>query len=217
MIIRSGLIRSRDGIDFAVFSEHWRHVHGPLALRVGAMRAYRQNHIVARLEAPQGERLHRVDGISQLWFDDIEAMRVAMASPEQQACIEDIRGFLSDVTLLIQQEGETRRHGDGDRLPVKLIYLLAGSQEEIRAAVEALFAALSASSKSAAMRVNPVIDRNFSVDATVSSGGQVIDAVLEIWLPDESACTTARQVLGDTPEIGIVGAFQADEVILKGA
>ena len=24
MIIRSGLIRNRDGIDFAVFSEHWR-------------------------------------------------------------------------------------------------------------------------------------------------------------------------------------------------
>jgi hypothetical protein len=41
MIIRSGLIRNRDGTDFAVFSEHWRRIHGPLALRVEAMRAYR--------------------------------------------------------------------------------------------------------------------------------------------------------------------------------
>ena len=64
MIIRSGLIRNRDGIDFAAFSQHWRQVHGPLALRVEAMRAYRQNHIVARLPAPRGDRLHRVDGIS---------------------------------------------------------------------------------------------------------------------------------------------------------
>ena len=75
MIIRSGLIRNRDGVDFAAFSEHWRRIHGPLALRVAAMRAYRQNHILERLPAPQGERLHRLDGISQLWFDDVGSMR----------------------------------------------------------------------------------------------------------------------------------------------
>ena len=126
MIIRSGLIRNRDGVDFAAFSEHWRRVHGPLALRVEAMRAYRQNHILARLPAREGDRLHRVDGISQLWFDDVETMRVAMESAEQRACIEDIREFLSDVTILIQQEGERRQHGDVDRLPVKFIHLLAG-------------------------------------------------------------------------------------------
>ena len=217
MIIRSGLIRNRDNIDFAAFSEHWRHVHGPLALRVEAMRAYRQNHILARLDAPHGERLHRVDGISQLWFDDIEAMRVAMASPEQQACIEDIRGFLSDVTILIQQEGAMLRHGDAGRLPVKFIYLLAGSEAELQAAVETLFAALTASSESAAIRMNPVVDRNFSVDPTVSSGGQVIDAVLEIWLPEAASSTVVRAVLTDNPRVGIVGAFEADEVILKSA
>ena len=74
MIIRSGLVRNRDGVNFAAFSEHWRRVHGPLALRVEAMRAYRQNHILERLPAPEGGRLHRVDGISQLWFDDVESM-----------------------------------------------------------------------------------------------------------------------------------------------
>src|SRR5260370_33578658 len=76
MIIRSGLIRNRDGVDFAAFSEHWRRVHGPLALCVEAMRAYRQNHILARLPAREGDRLHRIDGISQLWLDDVESMRV---------------------------------------------------------------------------------------------------------------------------------------------
>ena len=104
------------GVDFAAFSEHWRRVHGPLALRVEAMRAYRQNHSLARLPAREGDRLHRVDGISQLWFDNVESMRVAMESAEQRACIEDVREFLSDVTILIQQEGERRQHGDVDRL-----------------------------------------------------------------------------------------------------
>lgn len=215
MIIRSGLIRNRDGIDFAAFSQHWRQVHGPLALRVEAMRAYRQNHIVARLPAPRGDRLHRVDGISQLWFDDVESMRVAMASPEQQACIEDIRGFLSDVTILIQQEGVIRRHGDADQLPVKFIYLLEGSETAIRAVAETLFADLAAGSDDAAIRVNPVIDRNFSVDPTVSAGDQVIDTVLEVWLPEGIDDAIAQRVLTESPQIGIVGAFRVDEAILK--
>jgi len=215
MIIRSGLIRNCDGIDFAAFSRHWRQVHGPLALRVEAMRAYRQNHIVARLPAPQGDRLHRVDGISQLWFDDIESMRVAMASPEQQACIEDIRGFLSDVTILIQQEGTLRRHGDAGGLPVKFIFLLAGSDAAIQAVAETLFADLAAGADDAAIRVNPVVDRNFSVDPTVSAGGQVIDAVLEVWLPEGTGDAIAQRVLIESPQIGLVGAFQVDEAILK--
>jgi uncharacterized protein (TIGR02118 family) len=215
MIIRSGLIRNCDGIDFAAFSRHWRGVHGPLALRVEAMRAYRQNHIVARLAAPQGDRLHRVDGISQLWFDDVESMRIAMASSEQQACIEDIRGFLSDVTILVQQEGTIRRHGDAGGLPAKFIFLLAGSDAAIRAVAETLFADLAAGADDAAIRVNPVIDRNFSVDPTVSAGGQVIDAVLEVWLPEGTGDAIAQRVLTESPQIGIVGAFQVDEAILK--
>ena len=215
MIIRSGLIRNRDGIDFAAFSQHWRQVHGPLALRVEAMRAYRQNHIVARLPAPRGDRLHRVDGISQLWVDDVASMRVAMASPEQQACIEDIRGFLSDVTILIQQEGALRRHGEAGRLPVKFIYLLEGSETAIRTVAETLFADLAAGSDDAAIRVNPVIDRNFSVDPTVSAGGQVIDAVLEVWLPEGTDDAIAQRVLTESPQIGIVGAFRVNEAILK--
>jgi uncharacterized protein (TIGR02118 family) len=81
MIIRSGLIRNRDDVDFAAFSEHWHLVHGPLALRVEAMRAYRQSHILARLAASEGGRLHRVDGISQLWFDNVESMAWPWSQP----------------------------------------------------------------------------------------------------------------------------------------
>jgi len=31
MIIRSGLIKNRDTVDFGEFSKHWKDVHGPLA------------------------------------------------------------------------------------------------------------------------------------------------------------------------------------------
>jgi uncharacterized protein (TIGR02118 family) len=215
MIIRSGLIRNRDGVDFAAFSEHWRHVHGPLALRVDAMRAYRQNHILARLPSPQGDKLHPVDGISQLWFDDVESMRMAMESAEQRACVEDIRGFLSDVTILVQQEGEARQHGDANQLSVKFIYLLSGLEAALRPMTERLFADLAARADSVALRINPVVDRGFSVDPTVPAGRQVIDAVLEIWLPEGANDAGAQQVLPDHRAIAVVGAFQVDELILK--
>jgi len=217
MIIRSGLIRNRDDVDFAAFSEHWHLVHGPLALRVEAMRAYRQNHILARLAASEGGRLHRVDGISQLWFDNVESMRVAMESTEQRACIEGIREFLSDVTILIQQEGERRQHGDVDRLPVKFIYLLTGPEVAMKIMEDRLFADLAASFANAALRVNPIVDRGFSVDPTVSAGGQVIDAVLELWLQQGANDAVAQRILSDSPNMGIIGAFRVDERILKEA
>ena len=218
MIIRSGLIRNRDDVDFTAFSEHWRRVHGPLALCVEAMRAYRQNHILARLPAREGGRLHRVDGISQLWFDNVESMRVAMESAEQ-ACIEDIREFLSDVTILIQQEGERWQHGDVDRLPVKFVYLLAGPEAAMKIMEDRFFAALAASFANAAPRVNPIVDRGFSVDPTVSAGGQVIDAVLELWLQQGANDAVAPRVLSESPnmDMGIIGAFRVDERILKEA
>ena len=217
MIIRSGLIRNRDDIDFVAFSEHWRRVHGPLALRVEAMRAYRQNHVLARLPARDSDRLHRVDGISQLWFDDVESMRVAMELAEQRACIEDIREFLSDVTILIQQQGERRQQGDVDRLPVKFIYLLAGSEPAMKTMEDRLFADLAATFANAALRVNPIVDRGFSVDPAVSAGGQVIDAVLELWLQQGTHEVVAQGILSEIPDIGTIGAFRVDELILKEA
>jgi hypothetical protein len=57
---------------------------------------------------------------------------MAMESAEQRACVEDIREFLSDVTILIQQEGEKRQHGGVNRLPVKFLYLLAGPEAAMK-------------------------------------------------------------------------------------
>ena len=215
MIIRSGLIRKRDDVDFARFSEHWRHVHGPLALQVDGMRAYRQNHILARRPSPQAARLHRVDGISQLWFDDIGSMRGAMESAEQRACVEDLHTFLDGVTIVVQQEGDTRQHGNTSRLPAKFVYLLGGSDAALKALDEKLFAALAALWKSMALRTNRVINEEHSADPVARSGHKVVDAVLEIWLPEGANDDAMQSALADTIDIVVIGAFQVDEVTLK--
>ncbi len=215
MIIRSGLIRKRDDVDFTQFSEHWRHVHGPLALQVAAMRAYRQNHILARRPSPPAARLHRVDGISQLWFDDIDSMRVAMDSAEQRACVDDLRLFLDGVTIVVQQEGDTRQKSNTSYLPAKFVYLLGGPDATLKALDEKLFAALAALWKSMVLRINRFINEDHWADPAVPSGHQVVDAVLEVWLPEGANDDAVQSALADTIEIVVIGAFQVDEVILK--
>jgi hypothetical protein len=148
---------------------------------------------------------------------DVESMRIAMKSAEQRACIEDIQGFLSHVTILIQREGERRQRGAVERLPVKFVYLLAGSAAAMRTVEDRLFADLAASFSDVALRVNPIIDRDFSVDPTVSAGGQVIDAVLELWLPKGTHDAVTQRIPGECPGIGTIGAFRVNELILKDA
>jgi len=123
MIIRSGLIRNREGVSKETFDQHWREVHGPLARVVPAMRAYAQNHVLARLAAGS-QKLHGIDGISQLWFDDVAAMSQAMASPEQAACVEDIKGFLDRVKTVADRQLRDLRNqcvGVAEHLFMKLL------------------------------------------------------------------------------------------------
>ena len=105
MLIRSGLIKNFDSVDTDAFSRHWREVHGPIASRLPNLRGYVQNHVVDRGEALNSDVIHRIDGISQLWFDDVDSMAAAFVSPEQDACVADISGFLEKVTLAIQDPG----------------------------------------------------------------------------------------------------------------
>ena len=62
------LIARRPDLSGAAFSAHWRQVHGPLALRMPALRRYVQNHVRPwsfRLVEPPA-----LDGIAEAWFDD---------------------------------------------------------------------------------------------------------------------------------------------------
>jgi hypothetical protein len=98
---------------------------------------------------------------------------------------------------------------------VKFIFLLAGPEATMKTMEDRLFADLAANFANAALRVNPIVDRGFSVDRIVSAGGQVIDAVLELWLPQATRDAVAQRILSESPDIGIVGAFGVDELILK--
>ena len=76
MIVRMGLLTRKPGTTAERFRRHWREVHGPLAARMPGLRRYHQNHMVDASplgigSSPEGWRL---DGISELWFDDVASM-----------------------------------------------------------------------------------------------------------------------------------------------
>jgi uncharacterized protein (TIGR02118 family) len=213
MIIRSGLIKNKDTVDFDEFTKHWRDVHGPLARIVPRMRAYSQNHIKRTILDSEKCGLHRVDGISQLRFDTVADMAVGMESPEQHACIVDIRGFLSDVTILIQEEGELKGLGHSAAGGRKLMYLIKGHDGALEKLQEALTEILA--SIGGSFRINRIINRAFRVDTTVPAGVQVIDAVLEIFLSGK-----AGQAFNETASmeksagVRVVGAYEVGEHVV---
>jgi uncharacterized protein (TIGR02118 family) len=192
MLIRSGLIQNKDGVDPAAFGQHWREVHGPLAKRLPNLRGYVQNYIVARGEAAHANRIHRIDGISQLWFDDVDAMVAGMSSPENDACVVDISGFLACVTLAVQDPGAWIGSGKPEGAKLMAVYIGDGEPAAIAQDVGRLLG--EAEAVPSAFRVNAILGHNFIVDPTVPRSEAPIVAVLEAFFADDA--TRARAIDG---------------------
>ena len=172
------------------FADHWLNVHGPLARQVPGMTAYSQNHIVERYPPIETPELHRVDGLSQLYFPDIATMAAAMETPEQRACVEDIKGFLSEVTIVIQRRGEVVYLGECSSRAhdAKLMSVLIGDPRDADAYAFELAAELRRrESGEARFRINPVVDRSFIVDPSVPRGNQIVGGILELWFTQEES------------------------------
>ncbi|HLB23377.1 MAG TPA: EthD family reductase [Dehalococcoidia bacterium] len=74
------------------FQRYWRETHGPIAGRIPGLRRYVQCHVVPELYGRGQQPAY--DGAAELWFDDLEAMRAAMQSPEVKAALEDEKNFI---------------------------------------------------------------------------------------------------------------------------
>ena len=91
------LIRRKPGMSFADFDRYWREVHGAIAARIPGMRRYIQCHAL--------DDGAEYDGAAEAWFDDMDAVRRAVASPEYAAAREDEGRFIDlDRTTLIFTE-----------------------------------------------------------------------------------------------------------------
>ena len=76
------IVSKLPGLTLSEFFERWLHGHGALAARTPGLRRYVQNHALPAAYAGESQT-H--DGWSELWFDDLDALRHAVASPQWQA------------------------------------------------------------------------------------------------------------------------------------
>jgi uncharacterized protein (TIGR02118 family) len=90
------------GMSFEDFSRYWREQHGPIGAAMPGVRKYIQNHAAATLDGSPPA----YDGFAELWFDDMESLQQALASPESQAAMADSENFLDmeRIQTLIVEE-----------------------------------------------------------------------------------------------------------------
>ena len=87
------------------FQRYWRETHGPIAARIPGLRRYVQCHTLRETYA--GDRAPAYDGAAELWFDDMESMQAAFASPEVRTAMEDERHFIDHTRVALFFTEET--------------------------------------------------------------------------------------------------------------
>ncbi len=80
-IVRMGLIRRKAALSPDQFSAHWRGPHGTLASAMPGLLGYHQNHRIETYPLTGHDDRWNLDGLSELWFPNLDAMRGAVASP----------------------------------------------------------------------------------------------------------------------------------------
>ena len=105
MIKVLGLLTRKDGISHEEFVRHWFDIHAPLAHAVPGIRRYVQSHITGTRSRPDiPETAVDVDGIAELWYDDLEAMQRAGASPEMKILTDDGALFIGQIKTYVIEE-----------------------------------------------------------------------------------------------------------------
>ena len=105
MIKIVGLLTRKDGLSHKEFVRHWFDVHGPLALAVPGIRRYVQSHITGTRTRPDiPETEVAVDGIAELWYDDLASFERAAASPEMKRLTDDGALFIGRIKTYVIEE-----------------------------------------------------------------------------------------------------------------
>jgi uncharacterized protein (TIGR02118 family) len=126
-MVKAIFIASRvPGLNHDDFFQHWYEVHGKLGARVPGLRRYVQNHALREVYSTRN-MTH--DGWSELWFDDLDALRKAAASPEWGALSEDGKNlFVQPMGVIIARERVQKWEGR----PLKDFGAVGLSENEIR-------------------------------------------------------------------------------------
>lgn len=78
--------------DVQAFENHYREVHTPLARKMPGLKRLEISHFTG---SPGGEPKFYM--MAELYFENVEAMKAALSSPEGKAAAKDVMGFAGDL------------------------------------------------------------------------------------------------------------------------
>lgn len=103
-IKRMSFLRRREDVTPEKFAHEWQAVHGPLVRELPGLRGYRQNLVVGR-ESPKGVPVEwdgwPIDGVVELWFDDVQSLDAAFASPQGVKTMQHATTFIDEITTFL--------------------------------------------------------------------------------------------------------------------
>jgi uncharacterized protein (TIGR02118 family) len=112
-VVRMGMIRRLETLSPLQFSEHWKGPHGAIASLIPNLRRYHQNHFTEAFRIGDWPDVWRLDGLSELWFDDIPTMLKSIASPDYTPLARDTPTVMTMPGLIAgTQERELAFDGD---------------------------------------------------------------------------------------------------------
>ncbi len=85
----------RKPADVQEFDKHYEQVHTPLVLRMPGLRKLEVTRITG---SPIGESKYHL--MAEMYFDSLDALNAANASPEGKAAARDLMSFAADVVTL---------------------------------------------------------------------------------------------------------------------
>lgn len=113
MVKSISLLTRKEGLSHEEFVKHWVEIHAPLAHAVPRLRRYVQSHIVAERTRPDIVTHDiAIDGIAELWYDDLDDMMFAHASTEAKRLHDDGATFIGRIkTYTIEEKVIVPRQG----------------------------------------------------------------------------------------------------------
>jgi uncharacterized protein (TIGR02118 family) len=103
MITRISLLYRKEGMSLDAFQKYWREVHAPIASRMPGLRAYVQQDVTAVLGLLGGasSTAEQPDGIAEVSFDNDDASKASLASPEGHEAVRDLSNFCREIRTFV--------------------------------------------------------------------------------------------------------------------
>lgn len=110
LVKRMSTVQRKPGISSDQFKSEWFDVHSFLIKRFSQIKGYTQNFIFDRTNRrrPASYEDLSIDGIVELWFDDLESLNSCFESPAGTTLMTHVGEFISTIsTFLVEVEQVT--------------------------------------------------------------------------------------------------------------